>query len=281
MQYKGTVFVEDAQTTRATVPNSQLVVHREMIASTVAQFALLLIYLFGTAKAQTFSLDCASYPDVCDTYSNVVLCHGFTGNTLHYDATSSNSGLGQKRRNAIGCGANNYCPTGTDCDEYPYASTFDGGLGCFPAGYTGTGPLANQGGTRCADPSQNRRHGQQLATFYRNVLGNVNSAPFVSSGPFRFRTTAAVGPCPRRDDITDAISPPLVEPQPHNSSMSVQLTFRNVTTASGQFVLIPYNGEEEKAMLAVGQPVWTPGDDGEGTMEEIITSEDVAPLTEA
>lgn len=99
-----------------------------------------------------FVLTCNDYPDVyvfldfdhplyvhvekrsschlprCDNHCNAITCHGMNGIHLHYDATSD-VGTGDQRRTAIGCGSNNYCPSGTDCDEFPYASTYDGGLG--------------------------------------------------------------------------------------------------------------------------------------------------------
>ncbi|KAF8882279.1 hypothetical protein BD779DRAFT_938275 [Infundibulicybe gibba] len=101
-------------------------------------------------RAQVFALACDQYPDVCDNYSNGVLCHGI-GTTLHYDANSGTTGNGDRRRTAVGCGSPNFCSgSGLQCDEYPYASTYDGGLGCFPAGFTGPSTeLIQSGSTHC------------------------------------------------------------------------------------------------------------------------------------
>jgi len=65
----------------------------------------------------------------CDNHCNAFTCHDLNGVTLHRDETAGDTGDDDRRRAAIGCGSNNYCPSGTDCDEFPYASTFDGGLG--------------------------------------------------------------------------------------------------------------------------------------------------------
>ncbi|KAL0573162.1 hypothetical protein V5O48_008793 [Marasmius crinis-equi] len=96
--------------------------------------AAIVASLASTAYAQaTFTLDCGRYPEVnfasCDNHCNAFTCHGFDNVVLHRDITAADTGDDNRRRTAIGCGDNNYCPTGTECDEYPYASTFDGGVG--------------------------------------------------------------------------------------------------------------------------------------------------------
>ncbi|KAF8883003.1 hypothetical protein BD779DRAFT_897853 [Infundibulicybe gibba] len=145
-----------------------------MMFSLVSATVLILSTPTGV-HAQIFALACDLYSDICDNYSNGVLCHGI-GTTLHYDSTSSR-GDGDKRRAAIGCGSENHCSrTGTQCDEYPYASTYDGGLGCYPGGFGGA--LIQSGATRCANGTQNRLHGQALAQFYRNQLHNQDGHAF-------------------------------------------------------------------------------------------------------
>jgi hypothetical protein len=173
-----------------------------------------------------FQLSCGDYPDICDNHCNAFYCHDMNGITLHYDATSD-AGEGDKRRTAIGCGSNNYCPSGTDCDEFPYASTYDGGLGCYPDGYNGGDQLQQSGVTRCADPTQNSRHGNALGQFYRDKnlqngdpffvgVPDINAVPTVSplcdslqtsgnlacpdesTGDYRYRSTPATPACPAR-----------------------------------------------------------------------------------
>ncbi|KAJ6488154.1 hypothetical protein C8R47DRAFT_978928 [Mycena vitilis] len=120
----------------------------------VAVAALLVTPLSAQVTVEpSFHLVCSDYPDVCDNHCNAFYCHGITSR-LHYDATNE-AGTADQRRTAIGCGSGNYCPSGTACDEFPYASTYDGGLGCFPDGYDGGDQLVQSGTTRCADPSQN------------------------------------------------------------------------------------------------------------------------------
>ncbi|KAH8109321.1 hypothetical protein DFH11DRAFT_953931 [Phellopilus nigrolimitatus] len=149
-----------------------------MLAIITVCFSLLAAIKIRPVTAQTFGLVCQghdSYPDVCDTFSFANLCHGIT-NILHYDATSD-AGEGPKRRAAIGCTKPaNHCTgqVGIECDEYPYASTYDGGLGCYPDGYRGPDHLAQTGATRCADGEQNGDHGRAIARFYANVLHNTN-----------------------------------------------------------------------------------------------------------
>ncbi|KAK7452660.1 hypothetical protein VKT23_012058 [Stygiomarasmius scandens] len=127
-----------------------------------------------------FQLNCASYPEVCDNHCNAFICHGLSGIALHRDTAASTTGNDDRRRTAIGCGGNNYCSGVGDCDEYPYASTFDGGLGCYPAGFNGAATsLIQSGTTRCVNPSQNRAHGAELSNFYARQ-GLANSAQFKS-----------------------------------------------------------------------------------------------------
>ncbi|KAH8109285.1 hypothetical protein DFH11DRAFT_952761 [Phellopilus nigrolimitatus] len=149
-----------------------------MLAVITVSLSLLAAMKIRPVTAQTFGLVCqgnAGYPDVCDNFSFATLCHGIS-NTLHYDATND-AGEGTQRRAAVGCkGSSNQCKgrAGLDCDEYPYASTYDGGLGCYPDGYKGPDKLAQSGTTRCADGTQNSRHGQAIGVFYKQMLKNVN-----------------------------------------------------------------------------------------------------------
>ncbi|THH10016.1 hypothetical protein EW146_g8509 [Bondarzewia mesenterica] len=91
-------------------------------------------------SSQNFGLSCALYPDVCDTTCFAMFCGGVTGHALHYDPNSgttmpnpsSQTTTANYRRAAIGCVNSNHCATNTtglSCDEFPYASTYDGGLG--------------------------------------------------------------------------------------------------------------------------------------------------------
>ncbi|KAL0573103.1 hypothetical protein V5O48_008855 [Marasmius crinis-equi] len=196
-----------------------------MFALTAAFVTLATSVLVNAQVPPMFNLDCARYPDVCDNHCNAFTCHDFNSVSLHRDETAGDTGDDDRRRTAIGCGNNNYCPSGTDCDEYPYASTFDGGLGCYPDGFPGNADdLAQSGTTRCVDPGQNSAHGSDLGNFYSNFnVGNGDefligiptirpvsplcdslatqgtlACPDESTGDYRFRSTPATPACPAR-----------------------------------------------------------------------------------
>ncbi|KAH7100029.1 hypothetical protein BKA62DRAFT_831331 [Auriculariales sp. MPI-PUGE-AT-0066] len=115
-----------------------------MIASTL----LMIVGLSSGVIARdypVFTLNCADYPDVCDTHCYAIACSGTASNFrdvnryLHYAPNAdtnfpnpqTSQSESQYRRQAIGC-ATSGCTqanSANQCDEFPYASTFDGGLG--------------------------------------------------------------------------------------------------------------------------------------------------------
>ncbi|KAH8109320.1 hypothetical protein DFH11DRAFT_1628662 [Phellopilus nigrolimitatus] len=260
-----------------------------MLAFTITSASLLAAIMIPPAVAQTFELVCqgnSGYPDVCDNFSFASSCAGITG-FLHYDATSD-AGDANLRRAAIGCtGASNQCAgTGTQCDEYPYASTYDGGLG------------SNQSSSSSAAHRQNAGHGQAIGQFYRNMLQNTNGRSFLvgyqndargplgeairtqgtaacpddSTGIYRYRTTPATPSCPARGSRRRAND---VASNSTNLARAVEILMHNVTTESGRVVTVPYSKENSDAVakfLAVGQPIWTHRDDGTGVSETIVSS---------
>ncbi|KAH8109281.1 hypothetical protein DFH11DRAFT_952565 [Phellopilus nigrolimitatus] len=150
-----------------------------MLSGITVFLSLLAATKIRPVTAQAFSLVCqgaAGYPDVCDTFTFANFCHGIS-NVQHYDGTNDPK-KGDQRRAAVGSsGVANQCAgkgASVQCDEYPYASTYDGGLGCYPNGYHGTDHLAQAGATRCVDGTQNGRHGQAIAQFYRKALNRNN-----------------------------------------------------------------------------------------------------------
>lgn len=136
-----------------------------------------------STNAVAFGLDSNSYPEVTDHHCIAFYCSGLryfaTGTGFHRD-TAGNSNTERSRRHAIGCDGVTDCRTSTtgwSCDEIPYASTFDGGLGCFASDWTRSGrsinSLYNVGTHRCVNAGQNSAHGQALSTFYaRNNIRN-------------------------------------------------------------------------------------------------------------
>ncbi|KAJ6524366.1 hypothetical protein B0H19DRAFT_1085350 [Mycena capillaripes] len=221
----------------------------------------------------SFDLVCGDYPDV-----------------IHYDATSD-VGTADQRRTAIGCGSGNYCPSGTDCDEFPYASTYDGGLGCFPDGYDGGDELVQIGTTRCADPSQNSRHGNALGQFYTSA-GLNNGDPFIdatvndsplckaidnggfpdltkcpdeSSGDYRSRTTPATPTCPARGGAKRGLSRWMRFERNVSDRPPRIIT---ATTSSNRTMRYFLRGEEEGPV--VGGPVWTADANGNTIRSTIV-----------
>ncbi|KAJ7749014.1 hypothetical protein B0H14DRAFT_2536473 [Mycena olivaceomarginata] len=240
----------------------------------------------------SFDLVCGDYPDVCDNHCNAFYCHDITSR-IHYDATSD-VGTADQRRTAIGCGSGNYCPSGTDCDEFPYASTYDGGLGCFPDGYDGGDQLVQIGTTRCADPSQNSRHGNALGQFYTSAgLNNgdpllvsidatVNDSPLCkaidnggfpdltkcpdeSSGDYRSRTTPATPTCPARGSAKRGLSR-WMRFEGNVSDKPPRIV--TATTSLNRTMRYFLRGEEEGPV--VGGPVWTADANGNTIRSTIV-----------
>ncbi|KAK0541039.1 hypothetical protein OC835_000359 [Tilletia horrida] len=151
-----------------------------------------------TFAVPSLTLNCHSYPDVCDHHVYADGCAAadfrFTAsqNGFHRDGHGDDS-INAKRRRAVGCGGVTNCGDNMDCDEIPYASTYDGGLGCYgvSAGYQGPQTnLYSRGSHHCVNRSQNRRHGNAVMQFYANTqldLTTEASPSSYSSGTFAYR----------------------------------------------------------------------------------------------
>ncbi|THH18953.1 hypothetical protein EW146_g2103 [Bondarzewia mesenterica] len=150
-------------------------------------------------NSQNFGIDCSLYSDVCDTACFAVFCGGVSGHGLHYDPNSgttkprqgSQTTTADYRRAAIGCVNSNFCDTsntGLSCDEFPYASTYDGGLGCFPAGFPGQqSELFQSGVTHCTNAGQNsgkssQESGRHLPLIIRIGAGSALSNFYAQNG---------------------------------------------------------------------------------------------------
>ncbi|KAK0536573.1 hypothetical protein OC842_001932 [Tilletia horrida] len=125
-----------------------------------------------TVAIPSLTFNCRAYPDVCDHHVYANGCANFRfvlpQNGFHRDGNADDS-ISSKRRRAVGCGGVTNCGDNSDCDEIPYASTYDGGLGCYgvSAGYKGPqSDLYNRGSHHCVNRSQNRRHGNTVKQFY-------------------------------------------------------------------------------------------------------------------
>ncbi|KAJ7671496.1 hypothetical protein DFH06DRAFT_1124701 [Mycena polygramma] len=219
----------------------------------------------------SFNLVCSDYPDVCDNHCNAFYCHDITSR-LHYDATSD-VGTGDQRRTAIGCGSGNYCPSGTDCDEFPYASTYDGGLGIvfLHKGHgNALGQFYTSAGLNNGDP------------FLVNLDATVNDSPLCkaidnggtpdltkcpdeSSGDYRFRTTPATPTCPARGSKRGLFRGMQFE---RNIPDKGPLRIVKATTSLNRTMRYFLRGEEEGPV--VGGPVWTADANGNTIRSTIV-----------
>jgi Deoxyribonuclease NucA/NucB len=102
---------------------------------------VILTAVASLALAANFDWDCTNSLATCNNACYAVYCKKFTS-TLTYDSDQSNRG---PRRTASGCNKTpctntGYSAFGNSCDEYPFASTTQGGAGAI---------------LRCVDASEN------------------------------------------------------------------------------------------------------------------------------
>lgn len=120
------------------------------------QALLSLTALFSAAHAQTFNWNCQNSLGPCQNACFATVCRAATG-LLTYDANPANRG---PRRTASGCNKTpcsaglSYSTFGNSCDEFPFASTQEGGSGAR---------------LRCVDSTENSSEGGQLGAFYRTI----------------------------------------------------------------------------------------------------------------
>jgi uncharacterized protein YuzB (UPF0349 family) len=115
------------------------------------------LVFFGAhvAHAATFEWDCTNSLGTCNNACYAVN-HGLASGTLTYDSDPDNR---DPRRTASGCNRTpctntNYNQWGNSCDEYPFASTEEGGTGAI---------------LRCVDSTENSSEGGQLGNFYKTI----------------------------------------------------------------------------------------------------------------
>ena len=115
------------------------------------------------ALAQNFDWDCTNSPGPCNNACFAINCKGSPG-SLTYDSNAANRG---PRRTASGCNRTpctntRYRSFGNSCDEYPFASTTQGGAGTI---------------LRCVDSPE------ISSTLYNNILNNqIDVISFTSLG---------------------------------------------------------------------------------------------------
>ncbi|PWN95725.1 hypothetical protein FA09DRAFT_362765 [Tilletiopsis washingtonensis] len=111
------------------------------------------------ASAATVTFDCSRVPNICSNDCYAIRCLG-KPTTL-----TRNSPQAEDNRDANACRSPNRCsgnPSDSNsCDEYPFASTSQGGAGAS---------------TRCVPSQENSRQGGTLSSFYtRNSVANGDS----------------------------------------------------------------------------------------------------------
>ncbi|KAL1614901.1 hypothetical protein SLS56_011983 [Neofusicoccum ribis] len=102
-----------------------------------------------------FDWDCTNSLATCNNACYAVN-HGLASGVLTYDANKANR---DPRRTASGCNRTpctntNYNQWGNSCDEYPFASSHEGGAGAI---------------LRCVDSTENSSEGGQLGNFYGKI----------------------------------------------------------------------------------------------------------------
>ncbi|KAA8913465.1 deoxyribonuclease NucA/NucB-domain-containing protein [Sphaerosporella brunnea] len=116
---------------------------------------LVILASASLALSINFEWDCTNSLATCNNACYAVNCKGKPG-MLNYDSNAGNRG---PRRTASGCNRTpctntNYRGSGNSCDEYPFASTTQGGTGAI---------------LRCVDSTENSSEGGQLGAFYRGL----------------------------------------------------------------------------------------------------------------
>ncbi|KAF2669835.1 hypothetical protein BT63DRAFT_454015 [Microthyrium microscopicum] len=121
-------------------------------------FSLLLPSFALLASAKNFDWDCTHSLATCNNACYAFHCRGIT-HALTYDKNEKNRG---PRRRDSGCALQpctqgptqaTYGKFGNSCDEYPFASTHEGG---------------DDATLRCVDSTENSSEGGQLGNFYKN-----------------------------------------------------------------------------------------------------------------
>ncbi|KAI7329232.1 hypothetical protein KC315_g6250 [Hortaea werneckii] len=131
--------------------------------------SLVLVALFasvlGQAQILAFDWDCSRAPACCNNACYLLYVYGTRRATLTYGGPGTSGD--QRRRSGCSrrpCANNNlpYGQSGNTCDEYPYASTNEGGQGAS---------------LRCVPSGDQNREGADLSAFYSS-FGNAAGQGF-------------------------------------------------------------------------------------------------------
>ncbi|KAI1380614.1 deoxyribonuclease NucA/NucB-domain-containing protein [Hypoxylon crocopeplum] len=118
-------------------------------------FQPLFLFAASVAAVANFEWDCTNSLGTCNNACYAVN-HNLAKGTLTYDSNKANR---DPRRTASGCNKTpctntKYKRWGNSCDEYPYASTKEGGRKAI---------------LRCVDTTENSSEGGQLGGFYGKI----------------------------------------------------------------------------------------------------------------
>ncbi|PWN44862.1 hypothetical protein IE81DRAFT_320832 [Ceraceosorus guamensis] len=120
-----------------------------MVSLRLLSLSAFVLAAASAASAATVTFDCSKVPNICSNDCYALKCAG-KPSTLH-----RNSAAATDNRNHNACKSPNRCSGNPDdsnsCDEYPYASTSEGGAGAV---------------TRCVPAHENSVQGGTLSSFY-------------------------------------------------------------------------------------------------------------------
>ncbi|KIS69430.1 uncharacterized protein UMAG_11931 [Mycosarcoma maydis] len=134
--------------------------------------AAALVGLTSGAHAATLTWDCTRVPNICSNDCYAIQCAG-KPTTLHRDSANASA-----NRAKTACKSPNRCANNASdsnsCDEYPYASSREGGTGSV---------------TRCVPATENSRQGGTLSSFYTNngiTDGDAYNVAFTSTSGLQY-----------------------------------------------------------------------------------------------
>jgi hypothetical protein len=116
---------------------------------------IMLLNLSPIVHAQIFGWNCANTPNACNNACYAIQCGNNPLAVFTRGPAGPANALLQRKRSGCAshpCSALNWAAAGTQCDEFPFASTAEGGSGAY---------------LRCIPGPEGNSQGGQLANFYR------------------------------------------------------------------------------------------------------------------
>ncbi|EPQ52520.1 hypothetical protein GLOTRDRAFT_95418 [Gloeophyllum trabeum ATCC 11539] len=123
--------------------------------------AIIVLLLAGLTYAQNLAFDCSRIPETCKNMCYGVNCRNLPTRMTFDDPSAATK---KQRRDDAGCTKPNRCNGRTDgmttCDEFPFASSQEGGGNAV---------------TRCVSQAECWSQGGSLSGFYRGLRNNQQS----------------------------------------------------------------------------------------------------------